>query len=180
MSNKLEISNWNQLVSAKSDYPNLRIVVKQFNGDDLTGTQILIVDYNNNNVYFSGFVKNIHSTLIPIESVIDNDDMIDIINNFGFNVALSEPIVLANEVVTILKGYYAQGYRYVYRDYPRCHSKHKTCIYVSDIIDKRFKDPVISNSPDFIPDMWDWCEPFKTYYIEHLIETGTVNNGLPI
>ena len=93
MSNILEISNWNQLVSARSDYDNLRIVVKQWNGDDLIGTQIIIADYNNNNIYFSGFVTDLTSTIIPTTATIGNDDMIDIINSFGFNVRISPPIL---------------------------------------------------------------------------------------
>lgn len=180
MSNILEISNWNQLVKAKSDYDNLRIAVKQWNGDDLIGTQIIIADYNNNNIYFSGFVTDLTSTIIPTTATIGNDDMIDIINSFGFNVRISPPIVLDDEVVTILKGFYAQGYRYVYKDYPRGKTELPYCIYVSDIIDLRYGDLVISTMPDFKADMWEWCIPFKTYPIEDLIESGTVNNGLPI
>lgn len=180
MSNILEISNWDQLVKARSSYDNLRIFVKHYNGEDITGTQILITDYNNNNVYFSGFVTDLNSTLIPTTATIDNDYMIEIINSFGFNVAYSQPTVLADEVITILKGYYEQGYRYVYKDYPRFCNSPPYAIYVSDIIDLRFHDPVISKSPSFTFDMWKWCKPFKTYPIKDLIESGTVNNGLTI
>lgn len=185
MSNILEISTWNQLVKAKSDYENLRIYVKQYNSEPLTGTQIIIQDYNTNDIYFSGFVTDIQSTLIPTTATISNNDMITIINNFGFNVRISEPIVLSNSVVTILKGLYEQGYRYVYKYY----TKHRVCttydIYVSDVIewkghDWRFCDPVISKMPNYVVDEWEWCEAFKTYPISDLIENGTVNNGLPI
>jgi hypothetical protein len=180
LSNKLEISNWNQLVRARSNYENLRIVVKQYNGEDITGTQILIVDYNNNNVYFSGFVTDLSSTLIPTTATISNDNMLNIINSFGFNIAYSEPIVLSDEVITILKGYYEQGYRYVYKDYPRLHNCPPYAIYVSDQVDLRYHDLIISKSPSFLWDMWEWCIPFKTYPIKDLIDNGTVNNGLPI
>lgn len=181
MSNILEISNWNQLVRAESDYSNLKIYVKQWNGSDIIGTQIIIADYNNDNVYFSGFVTDLESTLIPTTCTISNDDMITIINNFGFHVAISEPIVLAEEVVTILRGYLAQGYNYVYKDYPRCKFAPPYAIFVSELVDKdRRKDLAISEMPDYKADMWDWCIPFKTYPIEILVETGTVNNGLLI
>jgi hypothetical protein len=181
MSNILEISNWNQLVRAESDYNNLKIFVKQYNSEQLTGTQIIIADYNNDNVYFSGFVKDLQSTLIPTTSTISNDDMLNIINSFGFNVAYSQPIVLSEEVITILKGYLEQGYKYVYKDYPKClHHNAKYAIFVSDLIDHRFRDPIISESPTFIEDMWEWCIPFKTYPIQTLVNTGTVDNGLSI
>jgi hypothetical protein len=41
-------------------------------------------------------------------------------------------------------------------------------------------DPMISKSPAFVDDEWGWCLPFTTYPIEDLLETGNVNNGLPI
>lgn len=181
MSNILEISNWNQLVKAQSDYSNLRIYVKQWNGQDITGTQIIIADYNNNNVYFSGFVTDLQSTLIPTTATISNDDMLDIINSFGFNVRYSEPIVLAEDVITILRGYLAQGYQYVYKDYPKCKNAPPYAIFVSQYVDKdKRKDLIISNSPDYQEDKWEWCIPFKTYPIQTLVDMGTVNNGLPV
>lgn len=180
MSNILEISNWNQLVKARSDYENLRIYVKQFNSSELIGTQIIIADYNSNETYFSGFVTDLQSTAIPTTATISNDDMITIINSFGFNVRISPPIVLADDVITILRGYYAQGYRYVYKDYPKFKKSLPYCIYVSDVIDWRRHDQIISIMPDFIEDMWEWCVPFKTYPIKDLIDSGTVNNGLHI
>lgn len=181
MSNILEISNWNQLVKARAEnYDNLRILVKQFDGEDLVGTQIIIADYNTNEVYFSGFVTDLMSTVIPTTATISNDDMIDIINSFGFNVAISPPIVLAEDVITILNGFYAQGYKYVYKDYPRGKDTPPYCIYVSDIIDLRYGDLIISEMPDYKEDYWDWCIPFKTYPIKNLIDTGTVNNGLTL
>ena len=180
MSNILEISNWNQLVKAQSDYSNLRIYVKQYNSEDITGTQIIIADYNNDNVYFSGFVTDLQSTLIPTTATISNDNMLDIINSFGFNVKYSEPIVLAEEVITILNGLLQQGYQYVYKDYPRCKNSPPYAIYVSQYVDHRFTNPIISNSPNFVEDMWEWCIPFKTYPIQTLVNMGTVNNGLPV
>lgn len=186
MANILEISNWNQLTKARSDYENLRIVVKQFNGEDLTGTQIIVADYNNNLTYFSGFVTDLESTVIPTTATIDNNAMLDIINSFGFNIRFSEPIKLADEVITILRGFYEQGYRYVYKDYPAykgypvCKNKLPYCIYVSDKIKNRYCGLIISNMPDFREDYWDWCIPFKSYPISDLLENGTVNNGLPI
>jgi hypothetical protein len=181
MNTILEISNWNQLTKARSeDYENLRIVVKHYNSEELTGTQIIIADYNNNDTYFAGFVNDLSSTLIPTTSIIYTSDMIDIINNFGFNVRISPPIVLADEVITILKGYYSQGYKYLYKDYPKFKDAPPYAIFISELIRKRDCDPMISLAPDYNESLWKWCIPFKTYPIETLIETGTVNNGLSI
>lgn len=180
MSNILEISTWNQLVRARSDYENLRILVVQWNSEKLIGTQIKIVDYNTNDVYFAGFVNDIDSTVVPETCTIGNSAMLDIINNFGFNVRFSPPTVLANNVVTILQGLYASGYRYIYKDYIRCHGEKAYGIYASAFIDKRKWDPDICKIPEFIADEWDWCVPFKSYPIIDLIENGTVNNGIPM
>ena len=179
--NKLEISTWNQLVKAKSEYTNLRILVKQYNSEDLKGTQIKIVDYDTNDIYFAGFVTDIESKVIPTTATIPNEIMIRIINNFGFNVEFSMPIVLPERVVTILRGLYEQGFRYIYKDYIPANispvTQHKYRIYASpEILHRRF-DYMISKSPDYVEDEWDWCIPFKTYPIIDLIESGTVNNG---
>lgn len=179
----LEISNWNQLVRAKSEgYDNLRIVVSQYNAEELVGTKISVVDCNTNDIYFSAFVNDIQSTVIPTTAKLSNDAMIQAINNFGFNVRISEPIVLSENVLTILRGMYAMGYQYVYRDYIACLpiQENRTTIYVSVDIEHRHFNPDLTKMPDYIDDEWEWCKPFTTYPIKDLIDTGTVNNGLPI
>lgn len=183
MNTILEISNWNQLVKARSEgYDNLRIVVSQYNSEELIGTKISIVDYNTNDIYFSAFVTDIESSVIPTTAKMSNEDMISIVNKFGFNVRISEPIVLSDNVVTILKGMYAMGYRYVYRDYIPClpMGDNRTVIYVSVDIGHRYFNPNLTNMPDYVDDEWEWCKAFTTYPIKDLIDTGTVNNGQPI
>lgn len=183
MNTILEISNWKQLVRARSEgYDSLRIVVSEYNSDKLEGTKISVIDYNTNEVYFAAFGTDIHSTIIPETARMQNDDIITVLNNFGFNVRISLPIVLAEQVVEILKGLYASGYRYVYRDYIKCLYPNmiKTAVYVTDQLETRHTDKSISDIPNFVADEWDWVEPFKTYPIKDLIDTGTVNNGLPI
>ena len=108
--------------------------------------------------------------------------MIQAINNFGFNVRISEPIVLSENVLTILRGMYAMGYKYVYRDYIACLpiQENRTTIYVSVDIEHRHFNPDLTKMPDYVDDEWEWCKPFTTYPIKDLIDTGTVNNGLPI
>lgn len=179
MANILEISTWNQLTGARSDYNNLRILVTEYTGEDLTGTQITIADYNTNIKYFSGFVNIGESTLIPVDAKFTDDEMINIINSYGFNVRISPPTILSNNVVDILMGLYASGYRYVYKYY-RDLKQLPYAIFTSVQIKNDRNDYRVSDIPNFIEDEWGWCEPFKTYPIIDLISTGTVNNGLPI
>lgn len=183
MNTILEISNWDQLVKARSEgYNNLRITVTEYNSDKLRGTKVSVVDYNTNDIYFSSFVTDLESTLIPETAKLSNDDLLEAINNFGFNVRISEPIVLSENVITILKGLYASGYRYVYRDYIPClpFGANETGIFVSVQIENTYKNPNISKMPNFVDDEWEWCKAFTTYPIQDLIDTGTVNNGIPI
>ena len=184
MSNILIISNWQQLVKARSEnYSNLRITVSEYNSADLTGTQISIVDYDTNTVYFRSFVNVTEATLIPDTAKLSTQDMITTINNYGFNVKISEPEVVEQNVITILQGLYASGYRYIYKDYPKpykckCDTNDKFYrIYASDVIQLRRTDLDVSNMPGFIDDQWDWCLPFTTYPISDILENGTVNNG---
>ena len=183
MSNILEINNWDQLVRARSDFDNLRIKVSHYKNDDLEGTKISIIDYNTNEVYLTIFPNILHSTVIPKTASFETQKVVNIINSYGFNVRLSQPEVLPENVVTILKGLYEAGYRYVYRDYKNWHCPGKQVqskVYMSQMITLRQSDPSISDTPDFIPDEWDWCRSFKTYPIVDLIENGTVDNGLTI
>ena len=72
MANILEINNWNQLVRARSDYENLRIVVSQYNNNpNMTGTKIQIVDYNTNDIYLTLFTEITSSTLIPLTASLE-------------------------------------------------------------------------------------------------------------
>lgn len=183
MNTILEISNWNQLVKARSEgYGNLRIVVSQYNSEELKGTKISVVDYNTNDTYFSAFATDIQSTIIPETATMLNDEILEVINKFGFNVRFSTPTVLAESVVIILKGLYEQGYRYIYRDYcPKYPlGPNYTNVFASVDISWRKHDYMISKSPSFVKDEWEWVRPFTTYPIIDLIENGTVNNGQPI
>lgn len=124
MSNILEISNWDQLTRARADNPNLRIVVTHYNNSDssedfnvLVATKIQIVDYRTNDIYLTVFTEISESSVIPTSASLSAENIVEIINLYGFNVRISMPEVLPESVVTLLKGLYAVGYLYVYRDY---------------------------------------------------------------
>lgn len=176
----LEISNWDQLVKARSTHDNLRILVTHIKNATTEATQIQIADYETNYVYFTGFVTILSADRFPTTAKFTNEQMIDIINSYGFQVRISPPTVLAEDVVTILTGLYQSGYRYIYKDYP-CGAKYRTYgIYATDILQQRMSDLYLPQIPEFIDDEWGWCQPNMTYPIQDLIDTGTVNNGLPI
>lgn len=179
MSNILEINNWNQLTSARADNINLRIYVTQYNSEELIGTKIQIIDYLTNDIYLTLFSKIDASTIIPSEASLEPEEVVRIINLYGFNIRISYPIVLAEKVVSILQGLYDSGYRYVYKDYPNKGNDGIYVIYASKDIRLRMTGFNITKIPDFIEDEWDWCKPFKTYPIIDLLN-GTVDNGLPI
>ena len=180
MADILEISNWDQLVDAKSDFTNLKIKVRNYNNDKLVGTQIIIADYNTNAIYFSAFATILQSTVIPTSAKLTNEEMIAAINSFGFNVRISEPYILAPDVVEILQGLLSAGYQYVYRDYPMGAKYLRYGIYATDQLKMRMTDLYLPSMPDFVENEWDWCKPNTTYPIANMVETGTVNNGLPI
>lgn len=182
----LEISRWEQLVRAKSTYENLRIYVENVSSDLLTGTKISIVDYNTNFVYFCGFVDILGSTIIPDSGKLSDDAMLDIINSFGFNVRYAQPEVLTQDVISVLEGLDSLGYQYVYRYYDLRYPKEvarkdaKYLVYASEYIDAPYEGLVISESPKFIKDDWEWCASLTAYAIDLLLENGTVCNGVPI
>ena len=182
MSDILEISNWYQLIRARADSnKNLRIYVDDANApENLVGTRIQIIDYESNNVYLTVFSTIESSEIIPATASLEPEMIINIINRYGFNVRISEPEVLQDSVITILKGLYASGYRYVYKDYPNRGEDGVYVIYASKQIERRMTGFDVTSIPDFVPDEWDWCKPWYTYPIENLIETGTNNNGLLI
>ena len=201
MSNILEIGyieysdqakrvNWNQLLRARADNPNLRIYVQPYNDTDSNGaqgtfiaTKIMIVDYNTNDIYFTVFAEILQTSesMIPVSASPDADRVIDMINSYGFNVRLSKPTPITDRVLTILRGLYASGYLYVYRDYINTRTTRTTSvIYASDQIKLRRTGFNITKTPDFVEDDWDWCKPNYAYPIKDLIENGTVNNGQPI
>ena len=177
MANVLEISNWYQLTRATSDNENLRIYVTQANGELLQGIKISVVDYNTNFVYFCAFADVIESSIIPESGKMTNDAMLEMLNSFGFHVKYSEPTKLSENVITILNGLYALGYQYIYKYYTDNSVYH---IYASVNIKEKISGFDIVKQPDYIEDEWDWCEAFKSYAISDLVESGTVNNGLPI
>ena len=181
MSNILEINNWNQLTSAKADNPNLKIYVSQYNTEELKGTKVQIIDYQTNDTYLTIFPLILESTILPAGASIDNPhEVVDLINSYGFNIRISEPEVLSENVLTILRGLYASGYRYIYRDYIKDRNGEiiDFVIYASDQIKLRKTGFNVKRIPNFIEDEWDWCLQFKTYPIEDLIENGTVDNGV--
>lgn len=180
MSTILEINNWYQLVSAKSEYnQDLKIVVEKYNSEKIIGTKIQIVSHNTSDVYLTLFVDLDSYELLPQEVLLPQDTIIEIINSFGFNVRISQPEVLGANVISILQGLYDGGYRYVYRDYIK-HTDpiiyHNTVIYASKDIKLRKTGFNITKMPEFIIGDWNWCKPFKTYPIEDLLN-GTVDNG---
>lgn len=196
MNTILEISNWNQLVKARSEnYPNLRIVVTQYNSEELVGTKISVVDYNTNDIYFSAFATDMSSTIIPETGTMWNDDIMKVLNDFEFNVKFSEPIAVSQNVMTILEGLYAGGYRYIYKHYIACigyispekygydfekYIKNEMDIYASVNINNDGKNIPISRIPEFHMDEWEWVKAFTSYPIKDIIDTGTVPNGQPI
>lgn len=176
----LEINNWEQLTRARSTYPNLRIAVDRYNSQELVGTKITILDMGTKEIYTTMFAVVEQSERFPLDVSFTDQQIVDKVNSFGFNVALSQPTALAQNVITILQGLYEGGYRYIYKDYPKGPGKMEYAIIASDQINPRLKGIWITKMPAFIPDEWEWCEPFKSYPIEDLLENGTVDNGNPI
>jgi hypothetical protein len=177
----LEINNWDQLVRARSECSNLRIKVSHYKDSTLTGTKISIIDYNTNEIYLVIFANVLEASVIPTTASLQTQQIVDIINSYGFNIRISEPEVVPENVLTILRGCYESGYRYVYRDYKNWHCLGKQVqskIYVSQMITLRRDDPSITDTPNFVADEWDWCQAFKTYAISDILENGTVDNGI--
>lgn len=134
MVNIFLFSNWNQLSGLRStDYPNLRLQVTQFKSEDLIGTKIDIFDTENNIPYFSGFVRVVESHRFNPLAVFEVDDMIKRINAYGFNIAITDPIDLQPEVVTMLKGLYALGYNYLTLEYSKATKTEDKALYQTDI-----------------------------------------------
>ena len=178
MQTLLEINNWDQLVDAKSDYTNLRILVTHYNNTGkLVATKISIVDYETTDVYFSGFATIIEGTIIPESAKFTNEEIIAIVNSYSFNVAMSQPIQVCSDVLIILNGLYEAGYRYIYKDYCGGRPYTRYGIYATKVLEKRTSDLYIQKMPEFLEDGWDWCLPNRTYPIENILETGTVDNG---
>ena len=155
MSNILEINNWNQLVAARADNDTLRILVTRYHGEDLIGTKIQIVNYETSDIYLTIFANVLYSDIIPISASLPEEKIISIINSYGFQVRLSQPEVLENSVVTILKGLYAEGYRYIYKDYIHQEDpiiKNKYVLYASKDIPIRQDGYNITNMPEYVED----------------------------
>lgn len=189
----LEINNWNQLVRARSDYDNLRIVVSEYNNDSFIGTRIQVVDYNTNEVYLTLLTKIVSSTVVPDTASMELQQIVDTINLYGFHIAISEPEVIPQNVLAILRGLYESGYRYIHKNYIKvsetgghilynlpeyrmfvCASKDAD--FPETYIGRRYVD--LTRTPSFVRDEWDWVRPLRTYPIETILETGTVDNGL--
>ena len=75
------------------------------------------------------------------------------------------------------KGLYEEGYRYIYKDYPKIGKHPKYVICASTQINPRLKGFWITQMPSYVPDEWKWCMSFRTYSISDLLENGTVDNG---
>lgn len=172
----LEINNWEQLTRARSTYSNLRIAVDRYNSQELIGTKITILDTGTKEIYTTMFAVVEQSTRFPLEVSFTDQQIVDKVNSFGFNVALSQPTCLAQNVVTILQGLYEGGYRYIYKDYPKGIRYPEYTIIASDQINPRLKGVWITKMPGFVPDEWEWCKAFKSYPIQDLLN-GTVDNG---
>lgn len=129
-----KFSNWNQLSGLRSkEYPNIEIRVTQFNSKQLIGTKIDIVERNNNLIYFSGFVRIMKSERFNPLAVYDVDEMIKRINSYGFNVAIIPPLELPPNVIDILTGLKALGYRYLTLQYIRETNTTDRSLYQSEI-----------------------------------------------
>lgn len=178
MQTLLEINNWDQLVDAKSDYANLKILVTHYNNPgELVATKISIIDYKTTDVYFSGFATILEGGIIPETAKFTNEEIISIINSYSFNVTMSQPIQVCSNVLTILNGLYKAGYRYIYKDYKAGNSYTSYGIYATTVLKKRMSDLFIQRMPEFFEDEWDWCLPNRTYPISDILENGTVDNG---
>lgn len=138
MMNVFLFSDWNQLSGLKSaDYPNLRLQVTQFNSTDLIGTKIDVFDTTNCVPYFSGFVRVVESHRFNPLAVFEIEDMVKRINSYGFNIAITDPIDLQPEVVTMLKGLYTLGYNYITLQYSRSTATEDKALYQMDIDDDK-------------------------------------------
>lgn len=173
----LEINDWEQLTAARSSYPDLRISVDRYNSEQLIGTKITILDKGTKDIYCTMFAVVEQSTRFPLDVSFTDNEIVDKINSFGFQVRLSEPTALAQNVITILQGLYEEGYRYIYKDYPKFCDNPKYVICASTQINPRLKGFWINKMPSYVPDEWKWCKSFRTYSISDLLENGTVDNG---
>ena len=179
MNTILEINNWNQLVNARAENKDLRIFVTHYNGEELEATKIQIVNIKTNDVFLTLLVDYISSSILPPDVLLPEEEIVAIINSYGFNISISQPEALYPNVVSILQGLYDGGYRYVYRDYetvetPVLHNE--TVIFASKDIPLRKTGFNITEMPDFNVGEWNWVHPFKTYPIIDLLG-GTVDNG---
>lgn len=134
MTHIFEFSDWNQLAGLRSkDYPNLILIVVQFNSKDLVGTRIGILDNETGLTYFEGFVRLITTDRFNPLAVFEIDAMIKRINSYGFNIALKDPISLHPNVIVVLKGLYELGYNYITLQYERTTTTDDKSLYQSDI-----------------------------------------------
>ena len=191
--NILEINSWDQVIRARSaNYPNLRCNIVNYNGDSLTGKKLIIYDTNTNDVYFSTFVYINNSTIVPDTCAMEQADVINVLGKYGFYIVPTTPYYLNEKVLTILKGLDARGFLYVYAMYKnrdmggKSYTDKKRFIVASEHIyypkelnDFILKDiEVISDSPQFVMDDFDWVLPNRSYHISEIIQNGYVDNGL--
>lgn len=172
-----EFSDWNQLTKARaSDYPCLRIRVNQYISESLYGTNIEIYDVDNQDVYYSGFVRIINSTVIPDGSSILPEDMVKVINSYGFSVSLIEPLVLPPNVITILRGLYTQGYNYISVEYQLNNELQKVRKIVATYgLEKNTLYTIVSDSPEYNREDFTWVKLGTSYSIRLLIGEGWSN-----
>ena len=138
MNNIIKFSNWNQLSGLKSkEYPSLIIHVTQFNSEELVGTKIDILNTDNEIVYFSGFVRVMNSSVFNPLAVFEVDDIIKRINAYGFNIEITDPITLPENVLKQLRGLYELGYNYLTLEYVEATKTDTKYLYQSDIDDNR-------------------------------------------
>ena len=193
MNNILEINKWDQVLRARSaNYPNLRCNIVNYSGDSLTGKKLIVYDTNTNDVYFSTFVYINNATLVPDICAMEQQNVIDVLGTYGFYIVPTTPYYLPEKVLTILKGLDARGFLYVYAMYKdrdrggKAYTSKKRFIVASEHIyypkelnDFLLKDiDVVSDSPQFVMDDFDWVLPNRSYPIADIIQHGYVNNGL--
>lgn len=167
-----EFSNWTQLVGVISEsYPDIRIRVNSYFSESIRGTKIEIYDVNNNDIYYTGFVSLINSTVIPNTASLMPNTMVDVINSYGFPIKLIEPTVLPPHVITILKGLYMQGYNYISLQYKELTPWPITrVILATQGLHANSDYVIISDAPEYNKEDFTWVKPNTSYSIALLIQ----------
>ena len=175
-----KITNWDQLTIVKSTkYPNLKITTEHYNSEDLQGIKIIISDINNKDIYFTGFISLYQSNLFNINCCYTAEDMIHILNSYGFNIEFIPNVFIVQRVYTTLQGLYTLGYRYIGKKAVKEYKTETHSVLLSDYLvyvtkDMNYNEPefIISNSPDFHAEDYRWVPSDTLYSISQLLGMG--------